>query len=256
MKFASKLIIITGASSGIGACTAVRFAKLGGLLTIVDRDLERLCETAEKCKAANGKTPLVVQADVTNECDVKKIVEETVDKYGKIDVLFNNAGILESGSIEDTNLEQYDRMMNINVRPVYHLTMLAVPYLIKSKGNIINTSSVCGIRAFPNILAYNMSKAAVAHFTRSVALELGPKGVRVNAVNPGTIVTNLHRSGGMDEATYKKFLERSTLNHALQRSGNVEEVAAAVTFLASDSASFITGVNLSVDGGRHAMCPR
>jgi len=153
-------------------------------------------------------------------------------------------------------LEQYDRVMNTNVRSLYQLTMLATPELIKSKGNIVNVSSVCGLRAFPGLLAYNVSKSAVDQFTRCVALELAPKGVRVNSVNPGVIVTELQKRGGLDDAAYAKFLEHSKATHPLGRPGEVGEVAAAIAFLASEDASFTTGVNLTVDGGRHVMCPR
>lgn len=256
MEFKSKVIIITGASSGIGAATAIKFAKLGGSLTLVGRNIEKLNETAKKCLAENGEHPLIVKADVNNEQEVNQIVEQTIEKYKRIDVLINNAGIIENGSIEQTNLEQYDRVMGTNVRSIYQLTMLAVPYLIESKGNVVNISSVCGLRAFPGLVAYNMSKSAVDQFTKCVALELAPKGVRVNSVNPGVIVTELHKRGGMNEETYANFLEKCKQTHALQRPGNVDEVAAAIQFLSSESSSFITGVNLPVDGGRHAMCPR
>ncbi|XP_037944298.1 cyclopentanol dehydrogenase-like [Teleopsis dalmanni] len=177
-----------------------------------------------------------------------------VVKY--LDVLVNAAGIIETGSIENTNLEQFDRLMNTNVRSVYQLTMLAVPELIKTKGNIVNISSVCGLRAFPNVLAYNISKTAIDQFTRCVALELAAKGVRCNSVNPGVIATELHKRGGMDETAYAKFLEHCKTTHALGRAGEVHEVSGVICFLASEKASFITGVNMPVDGGRHAMCPR
>lgn len=163
---------------------------------------------------------------------------------------------MERGTIEDTSLEQYDRVMNTNMRAVYQLTMLAVPELIKTKGSIVNISSVNGIRSFPGVLAYNISKAAVDQFTRCVALELAPKGVRCNSVNPGVIITEIHKRGGMDEEAYAKFLEHSRSTHALGRPGQVEEVSGVIAFLASDKASFITGASLPVDGGRHAMCPR
>ncbi|XP_068153947.1 3-oxoacyl-[acyl-carrier-protein] reductase-like [Drosophila tropicalis] len=254
--FKDKVIIVTGASSGIGAGAAVHLASLGGLLVIVGRNVDKLKETADQILAAGGAQPLQLQADMTKEPDVKQIVTFTLAKYGRIDILVNNAGILETGSIENTSLEQYDRVMNTNVRAMYQLTMLATPELIKTKGNIVNVSSVCGIRAFPGVLAYNMSKAAVDQFTACVALELASKGVRVNAVNPGVIVTDIHKRGGMDEETYAKFLEHCKTTHALGRPGDVKEVAAAIAFLASDAASFSTGVTLPVDGGRHAMCPR
>lgn len=257
MDFSDKVVIVTGASSGIGAAAAVHFAELGGLLTIVGRNLEKLEETAKKITAlTKGQVPLMVKADMANDEDVKRIVADTLAKYGKINVLVNNAGVLETGTIENTSLEQYDRVMNTNIRAVYQLTMLAVPELIKSKGCIVNVSSVNGIRSFPGVLAYNISKAAVDQFTRCVALELALKGVRCNAVNPGVIITEIHKRGGMDEETYAKFLEHSKTTHALGRPGQVEEVTGAIAFLASDKASFITGASLPVDGGRHAMCPR
>merc|ERR1719320_1112741 len=145
-----------------------------------------------------------------------------VAKYGKFDVLVNNAGVLELGSIENTSLEQYDRVMNINVRSIYNLTMLAVPHLEKTQGNIVNVSSVNGIRAFPGVLAYNVSKAAVDQFTRCVALELAPKQVRVNSVNPGVTITELQKRGGLNDEAYAKFLERSKETHALGRPGEAE----------------------------------
>uniref|UniRef100_A0A1A9WRZ7 Ketoreductase domain-containing protein n=1 Tax=Glossina brevipalpis TaxID=37001 RepID=A0A1A9WRZ7_9MUSC len=256
MDFSDKIIIITGASSGIGAAVAVHLAKLGGQIIIVGRNVEKLQETAAKIQDVRGKVPLIFQTDMTNDQDVKRIVNETIKKYGKINVLINNAGILETGTIENTSLEQYDRIMNINVRSVYHLTMLTVPHLIATKGNIVNVSSVNGIRSFPGVLSYNISKAAIDQFTRCVALELALKGVRCNSVNPGVIITEIHKRGGMNDETYTKFLEHCRTTHALGRVGQVEEVANTIAFLASDQASFITGVNLPVDGGRHAMCPR
>lgn len=134
--------------------------------------------------------------------------------------------------------------------------MLAVPELIKTQGNIVNVSSVNGIRSFPGVLAYNISKTAVDQFTRCVALELASKNVRCNCVNPGVTVTNLHKRGGMDEESYAKFLDHSKVTHPLGRPGTVDELANAITFLASDLASFSTGVSLPVDGGRHATCLR
>ncbi|KAM8704521.1 hypothetical protein ACLKA7_009034 [Drosophila subpalustris] len=255
-SFKDKVIIVTGASSGIGAGAAVHLASLGGLLTIVGRNAEKLTETANNIVAAGGAPALQVHADMNNEADVEKIVAATLAKHERIDVLVNNAGILETGTIENTSLAQYDRVMNTNVRALYQLTMLATPELIKTKGNVVNVSSVNGIRSFPGVLAYNISKAAVDQFTRCVALELAPKGVRVNSVNPGVIITEIHKRGGMDEATYQKFLEHSKTTHAMGRPGDVKEVAAAISFLASEAASFTTGVSLPVDGGRHAMCPR
>jgi len=251
-----KVAIITGASSGIGAATAIHFAKLGATLSLTGRNAKNLQDTAKKCIENGAKDPIMIQADLVKEADCVKIIEDTIAKFGKFDVLVNNAGVLELGSIENTSLEQYDRVMNINVRSIYHLTMLAVPHLEKTQGNIVNVSSVNGIRSFPGVLAYNISKAAVDQFTRCVALELAPKKIRVNSVNPGVIATELQKRGGLVGEKYDKFLEHSKTTHAMGRTGEVLEVAKAIGFLASEDASFSTGVTLPVDGGRHAMCPR
>lgn len=257
--FQNKIVLITGASSGIGAETAVEFSKLGANIVITGRSEEKLQNVAQLCKdiSPDKLEPLVITADMNKEADIQDIVSKTITKFSKLDVLVNNAGILEPGTIENTSLDQYDRIMNTNVRGPYYLTMLASPNLIASKGNIINVSSVTGLRAFPNVLAYCMSKSALDQMTRCVALELASKGVRVNAVNPGVITTGLHkRDGGMTEEQYAAFLKKCEETHALGRPGDVKEVAASIIFLASNGASFITGATLPVDGGRHAMCPR
>jgi len=255
-----KVALITGASSGIGAATAVLFSKLGANVSLTGRNVENLQKTAEACQQAaaeqNQKKPLLIQADLMSEDDTSKLVDKTVSEFGKLDILVNNAGVLEMGTIENSSLEQYDRIMNVNVRAIYQLTMLATPELVKTKGNVVNISSVNGIRSFPGVLAYNISKAALDQFTRCVALELAPKQVRVNSVNPGVTITELQKRGGLSEEAYANFLEKSKQTHALGRPGEAEEVAQAIAFLASDNASFSTGVSLPVDGGRHAMCPR
>lgn len=255
MSFHSKIVLITGASSGIGAATAIHFSKLGAKLALTGRNLVNLQHVADQCEQSFSLKPFLVTGDLTNEDDTKRILNSTISHYNQLDVLVNNAGILESGSIESTSLDQYDRIMNANVRSIYHLTMLAVPHLIKTKGNIVNVSSVNGVRSFANVLAYCMSKSAVDQFTRCVALELAPKGVRVNSVNPGVVETNILTRQGMSKEDYASFLEKTKVTHALGRPGTPEEVAKAIAFLAGD-ASFSTGNSLLVDGGRHAMCPR
>jgi len=253
MAFAGKVVLITGASSGIGAATAIHLSNLGASLSITGRNVENLQKVAEQCK---GPKPFIVAGELTNETDTKNILETTIKHYGKLNVLVNNAGSLENGSIENTSLEQFDRVFNLNVRSMYHLTMLAVPHLVESKGSIVNVSSVNGLRSFPGVLAYCMSKSAVDQFTRCVAIELAGKQVRVNSVNPGVTVTNLHKNSGMSEEQLKNFFEHSKVTHALGRPGDVQEVAKTIAFLAGDDASFITGATLPVDGGRHALCPR
>lgn len=255
--FIDKVVIVTGASSGIGAGTAVHFAKQGAWLVLVARNAANLAEITSKCiPTHSAPSPLQIVADVTVEADVKRVIDETLAKFKKINVLVNSAGIIARGSIENSSLADFDNVMNVNVRSIFHLTQLAVPHLVATKGSIVNVSSVNGMRSFPGVLAYNMSKSALDQFTECVALELAGKGVRVNSVNPGVIITDIHKRGGMDDETYAKFLEHSRTTHALGRPGNVQEVAEAIGFLASERASFITGAILPVDGGRHSMCPR
>uniref|UniRef100_UPI00358FF382 3-oxoacyl-[acyl-carrier-protein] reductase FabG-like isoform X1 n=1 Tax=Myxine glutinosa TaxID=7769 RepID=UPI00358FF382 len=255
MPLANKVVLVTGASSGIGAATGELLARLGARLTLTGRNKEGLQRTANSCQE-HGSEVLSITADLVDPVAVENLVEQTMARYGCLNVLVNNAGILERGSIENSPLEQYDRIMNVNIRAVFQLTQLCVPHLVKSKGNIVNVSSVNGQRAFAGVLTYCMSKAALDHFTRCVALDLAPKQVRVNAVSPGVIVTELHQRAGLSDEALVEFLERSKRTHALGRPGQPSEVAEAIAFLASDLASNITGVTLPVDGGRHAMCPR
>ncbi|XP_031626843.1 uncharacterized protein LOC116343086 [Contarinia nasturtii] len=255
MSFEGKVILITGASSGIGAATAEYLAKQDASLVLIGRNDEKLQKVVDSClKSTNNVLKII--ADVCIEADANRIIQGTISKFSKLNVLINSAGIIQSGSIETTTIEQYDRIFDVNVRALFRITQLCIPHLIATKGNIVNLSSVCGIRSFPNVLAYNMSKSAVDQFTNCVALELAEKGVRCNSVCPGVIKTELHKRGGMDDEAYERFLEHCKKTHALGRAGNVDEVAAAIAFLASDAASFITAVQLPVDGGRHAMCPR
>jgi NAD(P)-dependent dehydrogenase (short-subunit alcohol dehydrogenase family) len=147
-------------------------------------------------------------------------------------------------------------MLDINLRSVFFLMQKCVPHLEKTKGNVVNVSSVAGIRAFPNVLAYCVSKAAVDQLTKCAALELASKNIRVNAVNPGVVVTNLHKRGGMEDEVYKSFLENSKRTHPIGRVGEASEIAELIYYLASKKAAWITGVTYSIDGGRAETCAR
>lgn len=251
MNFSGKVVLITGASSGIGAGTAEHLSKLGASLALVGRNVTNLDEVAKKC----GGTPtLPILADVN--VDAKRIIDETVAHFGRLDVLVNNAGVGMKSSIQSTSMEPYDVVMNTNLRSVYELTHHAVPHLIKTKGNIVNVSSTSGLRASTVVLTYCMAKAALDQFTKCISLELAGTGVRVNSVNPAVIRTNFHRNMGFTEEEYNLYLENCKKSHAMGRVGEVSEVADAIAFLASDSASFITGTLLPVDGGKVIMCER
>ncbi|HET7377514.1 MAG TPA: glucose 1-dehydrogenase [Anaerolineae bacterium] len=251
----NQVALITGASSGIGLATATKFAAEGASVVAVARRADRLAQVGKEIQSKNGVCKTIA-ADVTREADVERVVRETVQTFGGIDVLVNAAGMIANGSIENTQLQDWDYMFNVNTRAPFYLMQCAMPYLIERKGNVVNVSSVTGIRAFPNVLAYCASKAALDQMTHCIALEVASKGVRVNAVNPGVTVTMLHRTGGMDDAQYAAFLERSKTTHPLGRVGTAEEVADLIFFLASPQAGWITGTSMPIDGGRHQTCAR
>lgn len=250
-----KVVIVTGASSGIGKATAILFANKGATVVAVGRNEKELTSLGKSVKSKLGVIKLHL-ADMTQMSQIDRLASETIHNHGQIDVLVNSAGIILNGTIETTTIDEWDKMFNINLRSVFALTQKCLPHLIETKGNIVNVSSVAGTRTFPNILAYGVSKAALDQLTRSAALELASKGVRVNAVNPGVVVTNIHKRGGMDEQTYASFLERSKETHPIGRPGTAAEVADLIYFLASDKASWITGATYAIDGGRALTCAR
>ncbi|XP_014271971.1 3-oxoacyl-[acyl-carrier-protein] reductase FabG [Halyomorpha halys] len=256
MAFSDKVVIVTGASSGIGAATARLFAERGATLSLTGRSEAALREVAMDCGRITGKQPLITIGDLTDEKHAQDLIEGTVARYGKLDVLINNAGILVLGYIEDPEiLEKYESTFNVNVKPVLRLTSLAAPHLSKTKGNIVNVSSIAGLRPFIGSSAYCMSKSAVDHLTRCSAVELATKQIRVNAVNPGSVLTQIQKRAGMDEEAVEKYKENVKKAHPLGRAGKPEEIASVIAFLASDDASFVTGVTIPVDGGRQCMTP-
>src|SRR6266581_2158020 len=231
-EFANKVVVVTGATSGIGRAVARRFASEKAHIVAVGRNSKALNEVVREIESAGGQSQLT-SADVTNESDAQRIVGRAIDRFGRLDVLVNAAGHISSGTVETTDLLSWDAMMNVNLRSIFYLMQLATPHLIPTKGNIVNVSSVTGLRSFPGVLAYCVSKAGLDQLTRCAALELAPKGVRVNAVNPGVVITEIHKRGGMGESDYEKFLERSKTTHPLGRVGQPSEIAELVFYLAS-----------------------
>ena len=254
-QFNGKVAFVTGATSGIGKACAIAFAKAGAKVVCVGRKAEALQHVQQEIRETGGEV-LTINSDLARENEAQRVVEEAIQGFGGIDVLVNAAGHLSNGTIENTSLEAWDEMMNVNVRAPFQLMQKALPSLIERRGNIVNVSSVTGLRAFPGVLAYCVSKAALDQLTRCSALELAAKGVRVNAVNPGVVVTEIHKRGGMSDEAYAAFLEHSKTTHPLGRTGRPEEIAALVLYLASEQASWITGATYSIDGGRSQTCAR
>ncbi|XP_063539065.1 3-oxoacyl-[acyl-carrier-protein] reductase FabG-like [Cydia strobilella] len=254
MSFSGKVVLVTGASSGIGAATAILFSKEGASVAIVGRNETKLGNVAQKCKQL-GAQPLVIRADVSNEKEASTIIEKTVDHFGKLDVLVNNAGIIRKASVADSNsLKIYDEVMNTNMRSIVQLTSLAAPFLVATKGNIVNVSSVASTKLLEGLTAYCVSKAGLDHFTRCAALDLAASGVRVNSVNPGPVRTDLAENGdlmnlmmpGAGDAAWWEYMKTMT---ALNRVGEPEEIADVIAFLASDKARSITGSTYVSDNG-------
>lgn len=248
-------VLVTGASSGIGQAAAVKFARHGADVALLARRGDRLQSLAEELTKMEVRA-IPIAVDLTDMTALDAAFDQAVEGLSKLDVLVNAAGIIASGTIENTPMAQWQEMFAINTQAPFRLMQKAMPYLTQRKGSVINVSSVTGLRSFPGILSYCTSKAAVDQLTRCAALEMAPKGVRINAVNPGVVVTHLHRAGMMDEAGYAEFLEHSKTTHPLGRVGQPGEVADLIFFLASPEAGWITGVTYEIDGGRFLTCAR
>ncbi len=254
-QFTGKVAFVTGATSGIGHASAIAFANAGAKVVGVGRKTEALNDVEKQIREM-GAEVLTIEADLSEVQEAERAVQRALEVFGGIDILVNAAGHLSNGTIENTTLQAWDDMMDVNVRAVFQLMQKALPSLIERRGNIVNVSSVTGLRAFPGVLAYCVSKAALDQLTRCASLELASKGVRVNAVNPGVVVTQIHKRGGMNDDAYAAFLEHSKTTHPLGRTGRPEEIADLILFLASDRASWITGATYSIDGGRGQTCAR
>ncbi|XP_045517134.1 3-oxoacyl-[acyl-carrier-protein] reductase FabG-like [Pieris brassicae] len=246
MSFKNKVVIVTGASSGIGAATALKFSKEGAAVVMVARDEAKLKAVKKKCDA-EGWPAFIVMADISEEDEAKSVIEKTVNEFGKIDILINNAGILRCGRIVDGSiLETYDEIMNTNIRAVVYLTTYATPYLTNSSGNIVNISTIGGERVIcSEYNAYCVSKAALTHFTRAAAMELGEYGVRVNTVSPGIVRTDLLKNAGFNTDDDDNFVFKTVMNKWTEP----EEIADLILYVASDKAKSITGSNFVSDNG-------
>ncbi|MBP0939276.1 SDR family oxidoreductase [Pseudomonas alliivorans] len=244
-RFTQKVVVVTGAGSGIGEATAKRFAREGASVVLVGRNEEKLKKVHAQLE---GEGHLVRAADVADLSDVEALFKEVASHFGRLDVLVNNAGIVKSGKVTELEVQDWKELMSVDLDGVFYCTRSAMPALIVSKGNIVNVSSVSGMGGDWGMSFYNAAKGAITNFTRALALDHGADGVRVNAVCPSLTRSELTDDMMDNAALMAKFKERI----ALGRPAEPEDIGDVIAFLASDDARFVTGVNLPVDGGLSA----
>lgn len=251
LDFTGKSVIVTGAAAGIGRACARSFAATGASVVLCDVNEEKNRVAAAKIAEESGAATLAVAADVADDAACARLIAETVDAFGGVDVLINNAGIIASGTILDLSPDDFDRVLSVNLRAAFVLTQLAARDMVerKAKGAIINMSSLNSVFAIPNQVAYVTSKGGLQQLTKVSALGLAGHGIRVNAIGPGSIMTDILKTVMTDEATRRTILSRTPLG----RVGAPEEIASVALFLASDMASYITGQTIFADGGRMAL---
>jgi 2-keto-3-deoxy-L-fuconate dehydrogenase len=250
-RLEGKVALITGAASGIGLATVERFVRDGAAVVMSDIQAEAVENVAARLRG-EGHRVLAVVTDVTRSDDVRRAVRSAVDHFGRLDVLFANAGIAYTGTLIDTTDEDWDRVMAVNAKGVFLCAREAVRQMLAQDprgGSVVINGSISGLAGIPGQAPYAPSKGAVVQLTRQLAVEYAAQGVRVNCVCPGTVDTPLLRSGMAMSPDPQGFLAMLIAGHPIGRIGRAEEIAAAVAFLASDEASFITGALLPVDGG-------
>lgn len=243
-KLANKIALITGANSGIGFTTAEEFIKEGATVVITGRRKEAIEEAAKKL----GDAAIPFVADSANLQDLENLAEFIKNKFGKLDILFSNAGIAKFLPVADVTPEAFDETMNINFKGSYFVTQKIMP-LLQDRASIIYNTSICNLVGMPTSSLYSSSKGALSAFARVLATELAPRAIRVNCVSPGTINTTIQSKLGLTPEMLEIFNRSLSGKALLQRQGNSIEIARTVVFLASDDSTYITGVEIPVDGG-------
>ena len=239
-----KVAIVTGGGSGIGKAIAVSFAKEGADVVIIGRKEETLIETCN----LNEKKITYVIGDITKDESIKNLVEYVTKKFGKLDILVNNAGLCVYQSLKELKITDYDKTFDLDVRALVNVTIQCLPLILKSKGNILNISSIASFHCKSNMSMYSGAKAAINNFTKCWALELAKDGIRVNAIAPGAIETNIWYEANVPKEKIEKVKEYVNKNIPCGRFGTPEEVANLSLFLVSDEAQYINGSIFNIDG--------
>lgn len=247
-KLKNKVALVTGASKGIGASIALHLAAEGASVVVNYVSSREGAERVVAEIARNGGKAVAIQANVAHQDEIQRLLSETLKAFGKLDILVNNAGVYEFAPLEEITAEHFHKMFNLNVLGLLLVTQEAVKHFGDSGGNIINISSVASVINLPKTTVYSATKAAVDAMTRSLAKELGPRKIRVNAVNPGLVETEGVHTAGFIKGDFRDEVEANT---PLGRIGQPEDIAPAVIFLASEDASWITGETLFISGGRY-----
>jgi len=249
MQLAGKVAVITGGGSGIGRATALLFAREGAAVAIVDLDEARAQAVAQEIGAKGGQA-LAVRCDVSQAADCQRAVQETLAAFGRLDILFNNAGIIRRASVLGITEEEWDRAMAVNVKSVFLLSRYAIPIMAQGGGGaIVNTGSGWGLVGGRNAVSYCASKGAVVNMTRAMALDHAEQNIRVNCVCPGDTDTGMLRSEAQQLGAATEAFLAEAADRPLRRIGRPEDIAQAVLYLASEASSFVTGTTLVVDGG-------
>ncbi|MHB0776310.1 meso-2,3-butanediol dehydrogenase [Halomonas sp. WWR20] len=243
-RFTDKVVVVTGSGSGIGAATAKRFDSEGAHVVLVGRTREKL----DKIASQLSERTYVHPTDISRLEDVEALFKEVIDRFGRLDVLVNNAGTVASGKITEASVEDWREVMATDLDGVFYCSRAAMPELIRQRGCIVNVSSVSGTGGDWGMSFYNAAKGAVTNFTRALAMDHGADGVRVNAVCPSLTWSELTKDMTDDETLMNKFQERNPMG----RGAEPEEIGDVIAFLASHDARFVNGVNLPVDGGLSA----
>jgi len=243
-----KVALITGGASGIGRATALLFAREGAAVSVVDVNEPEGQGVAQMITHDGGRA-IFVHCDVTRAADCQLAVRQTVEKLGRLDILFNNAGIIRRASVLETSEEEWDRTMATNVKSVFLLSKYAIPIMAETGGVIINTASGWGLSGGRKAASYCASKGAVVLLTKAMALDHGAQNIRVNCICPGDTDTPMLRSEAKQLGKREEQFLLESARRPLQRIGRPEEIAQAALFLASDASSYITGTALVVDGG-------